>query len=61
MAAELAHRIVTMYAGKVVEIGQVNEVFYRPKHPYTLGLMRAVPNLSGGRAELVSIQARRPT
>lgn len=60
MAAELAHRIVTMYAGRVVEIGQVNEVFYRPKHPYTLGLMRAVPNLSGGRAELVSIQGSPP-
>jgi peptide/nickel transport system ATP-binding protein len=60
MAAELAHRIVTMYAGSVVEIGQVNEVFYRPKHPYTLGLMRAVPNLSGGRAELISIQGSPP-
>ncbi|MCS6870853.1 MAG: ABC transporter ATP-binding protein [Anaerolineae bacterium] len=60
MAAELAHRIVTMYAGEVVEIGQVNDVFYRPKHPYTLGLMRAVPNLSGGRAELVSIQGSPP-
>ncbi len=60
MAAELAHRIVTMYAGNIVEIGQVNEVFYQPKHPYTLGLMRAVPNLSGQRTDLISIHGSPP-
>ncbi len=60
MAAELADRIVTMYAGQIVEIGPVNDVFYRPKHPYTTGLMRAVPGLHGDKADLISIPGSPP-
>jgi peptide/nickel transport system ATP-binding protein len=60
MAAELAHRIITMYAGQIVEIGEVNEVFYHPMHPYTLGLLKAAPGLHGTRDILASIPGSPP-
>lgn len=47
LAAELADRVATMYAGEIVEIGPVREVFARPKHPYTVGLLNAVPPIAG--------------
>jgi peptide/nickel transport system ATP-binding protein len=47
LAAELADRVATMYAGKVVEYGPVRDVFYQPKHPYTVGLLNAVPPIVG--------------
>ena len=55
VAAELADRVATMYAGRVVEIGQTEDIFYRPRHPYTLGLIRAVPTVTGGFEALSSI------
>jgi peptide/nickel transport system ATP-binding protein len=50
VVAEVADRIAVMYAAKMVEIGGVNEVFAEPRHPYTQGLLRSVPNikLDGG-------------
>lgn len=60
MAAELADRVATMYAGKIVEIGPVNELFYRSKHPYTLGLIRAVPTVTGDFEDLVSVPGSPP-
>lgn len=47
LAAELADRVATMYAGEVVEYGPVRDVFYTPKHPYSVGLMNAVPPIVG--------------
>jgi peptide/nickel transport system ATP-binding protein len=47
LAAELADRVATMYAGELVEIGNVRDVFYNPKHPYTVGLLNAVPPIAG--------------
>jgi len=47
LATELADRVATMYAGRVVEEGPVREVFRRPKHPYTVGLLNAVPPIAG--------------
>lgn len=47
LAAELADRVATMYAGEVVEYGPVRNVFYEPKHPYSVGLMNAVPPIAG--------------
>ena len=47
LAAELADRVATMYAGQIVEIGPVRDVFYNPKHPYTVGLLNAVPPIVG--------------
>lgn len=60
IAAELADRIATMYAGRVIELGSSDDIFYRPRHPYTLGLIRAVPKVSGGFEELASIPGSPP-
>lgn len=60
IAAEMADTVATMYAGEIVEIGPVNEIFYRPRHAYTLGLLEAVPQLSTGAEELRSIPGSPP-
>jgi peptide/nickel transport system ATP-binding protein len=60
IAAELADRVATMYAGTIVEIGPVNDIFYRPAHPYTLGLINAVPTVTGDFEDLVSIPGAPP-
>ncbi|ACS33375.1 ABC transporter ATP-binding protein [Thermococcus gammatolerans] len=44
VVAEMADRVAVMYAGKIVEIGSVDQIFKNPLHPYTKGLLRAVPN-----------------
>jgi peptide/nickel transport system ATP-binding protein len=59
-AAELADRVATMYAGSIVELGPVDDIFYRPAHPYTLGLIRAVPTVTGEFENLVSIPGAPP-
>lgn len=60
LAAELADRVATMYAGQIVELSDVYATFEAPRHPYTLGLTRAVPTLHGGAEELVSIPGSPP-
>jgi ABC-type dipeptide/oligopeptide/nickel transport system ATPase component len=45
VVAGLAHRIMVMYAGRAVELGTTREVFYEPRHPYTLGLLASLPRL----------------
>ncbi|MGG5817394.1 ABC transporter ATP-binding protein [Falsiroseomonas sp. HW251] len=45
VVAEVAQRVVVMYAGKVVEEAPVNELFANPRHPYTQGLIRSIPRL----------------
>ena len=60
IAAELADRVATMYAGRVVELGSAHDIFYNPRHPYTLGLIRAVPTVMGGFEELASIPGSPP-
>ncbi|MGN6483437.1 MAG: oligopeptide/dipeptide ABC transporter ATP-binding protein [Thermomicrobiales bacterium] len=47
LAAELADRVATMYAGEIVEYAPVREAFYNPRHPYTVGLLNAVPPIIG--------------
>lgn len=44
VVAEMADRVAVMYAGKIVEIGSVDQIFKNPLHPYTQGLLKAVPN-----------------
>src|SRR5207247_4156455 len=46
VVAEVAERVAVMYTGKIVEASPVNELFARPKHPYTEGLLRSVPRLT---------------
>ena len=45
VVAKVADYVDVMYAGKIVEVGNVNEIFYEPKHPYTWGLLSAMPDL----------------
>ncbi|SMC96224.1 ABC transporter ATP-binding protein [Lentzea albidocapillata] len=44
VVAELCQEVVVMYAGEIAERGTASEVFYRPRHPYTAGLLAAIPN-----------------
>jgi oligopeptide/dipeptide ABC transporter ATP-binding protein len=46
LIAELADRVVVMYAGKIVELGDVHTIFESPRHPYTVGLMESLPKLN---------------
>lgn len=60
VVAEIAHRMVVMYAGVVVETGRVQDVFTHPRHPYTWGLMRSLPRLDGAKQRLVPIEGTPP-
>jgi peptide/nickel transport system ATP-binding protein len=60
IAAELADRMITMYAGTVVERASVTDLFYRPRHPYSVGLLRAVPRVTGVIGAVASIPGSPP-
>lgn len=61
VVAAMAHRVAVMYAGKIVETGPVDEIFYRPQHPYTWGLLEARPRLDHDRTQqLISIEGTPP-
>lgn len=59
VVANIADRVAVMYAGKIVETGTVEEVFYKPQHPYTWGLLGSMPNMET-RGELVAIPGTPP-
>jgi oligopeptide/dipeptide ABC transporter ATP-binding protein len=50
VVAEMADRVVVMYGGRVVEEGDVMEIFKAPKHPYTIGLLNSIPRVDHGKA-----------
>ncbi|MGC9522992.1 MAG: ABC transporter ATP-binding protein [Anaerolineae bacterium] len=52
--AEMCHHVAVMYLGKIVELGSVRDIFHRPLHPYTLGLLKSRPKLIGGARERLS-------
>ncbi|WP_417898788.1 ABC transporter ATP-binding protein [Bacillus haimaensis] len=61
VAAEMSDRVVVMYAGKVLEEGSVYDIFDKPLHPYTIGLLRSIPTTDGDRtAKLPSIKGGIP-
>mgnify|MGYP001059530672 FL=1 len=60
VAAEFCDRIAVMYAGRIVESGATEEVLFRPRHPYTEGLLRSIPRLEGERAPLEPIPGEVP-
>ncbi len=60
VVAEVAEKIAIMYAGKLVEIGGIEEVFGRPANPYTIGLMAAFPSIKGERERLQAIPGSPP-
>jgi peptide/nickel transport system ATP-binding protein len=60
LAAELADRIVTVYAGRVVEMGTTEDIFKNAVHPYTRGLIKATPTVTGEEEGLTSIKGTPP-
>src|SRR5947209_18183288 len=60
--SSIADRVAVMYAGRIVETGRVQGVFAKPMHPYTRGLMNAVPSLSTDRSRpLATIDGSAPS
>ncbi len=58
--AEMAHDVAVMYAGRIVERAGVAELFARPQHPYTIGLLGSIPRLHVERETLTAIQGQVP-
>ncbi|WP_312094988.1 ABC transporter ATP-binding protein [Niallia sp.] len=61
VVAEMVDRVIVMYAGQVVEQGEVFELFADPKHPYTKGLMKSTPKINELKEELQAIRGTVPT
>ena len=60
VVAEVADRVAVMYAAKMVEVGDVRDVFANPKHPYTQGLLKSVPNIQLDGSELYKMEGAPP-
>ncbi len=61
VVADVCSRINVMYGGTLVEKGSVDDIFYRPKHPYTVGLLNSVPNPAlGAKEKLIPIEGTPP-
>jgi oligopeptide/dipeptide ABC transporter ATP-binding protein len=60
LVAQIADRIAVMYAGKIVELGESAQVFHRPLHPYTQGLIRCVPNIKLEQTHLATMPGSPP-
>ncbi|MCL6570833.1 MAG: ABC transporter ATP-binding protein [Bacillus sp. (in: Bacteria)] len=60
VVANVADRVAVMYAGKIVEIGTVDDIFYNPQHPYTWGLIGSMPTLDSTDDELFAIPGSPP-
>ena len=61
IVAHLVERIYVMYLGRVVEEGPVNQIFDSPKHPYTQGLLKSIPKISGPKDRLEAISGTVPS
>jgi peptide/nickel transport system ATP-binding protein len=61
VVAEIADEVVVMYAAEVAEKGEVNQIFKKPHHPYTWGLMGSLPRLNADVERLVQIQGQPPS
>jgi len=60
LVRRICDRIAVMYAGRIAEIGETHEVFHEPLHPYTRGLLAAVPSFAHTRGELAAIEGTVP-
>jgi peptide/nickel transport system ATP-binding protein len=58
--AETCDRVAVMYAGRIVEVGPVQDVIHGPAHPYTAGLMGSIPSMDGERERLLQIEGAMP-
>lgn len=61
VVANIADRVAVLYAGQVVEMGKVEEVFYDPRHPYTWALLSSLPQLAQRNTQLYSISGTPPS
>ncbi|MFI7442931.1 ABC transporter ATP-binding protein [Nonomuraea indica] len=59
--AGMADRVLVMYAGRPVEQGPVDELYYRPRMPYTMGLLASIPRIDGEEGPLVPIEGNPPS
>jgi len=60
LVAEIADRIAVMYGGRIMEIGSAEDIFARPLHPYTQGLIDCVPNIQLDQKELRTMPGSPP-
>ena len=60
VVAQMCHRVVVMYAGNVIEEGDVRTILKKPKHPYTIGLLHSLPKLEEEQERLYSIPGNVP-
>jgi oligopeptide transport system ATP-binding protein len=60
VVAKVADYVNVMYAGKIVEVGNIEEIFYEPRHPYTWGLLSAMPDLETDDSRLYTIPGSPP-
>ena len=60
VVANVADRVAVMYAGKIVEVGTAEEIFYNPQHPYTWGLLGSMPTLESENDRLYAIPGSPP-
>ena len=60
VVAGMADRVMVMYAGRAVELGTVDDVFLRPRHPYTLGLLESLPRVDAGEGQRLTPIAGAP-
>lgn len=61
VVANVADRVAVMYAGQIIELGNVEDVFYDPRHPYTWALMSSLPQLAQRNTKLYSISGTPPS
>ena len=61
VVANIADRVAVLYAGEIVEIGKVEEIFYDPRHPYTWALLSSLPQLAQKNTKLYSITGTPPS
>ncbi len=61
VVAEVAHRVVVMYGGRIVESAAVLDIFSQPRHPYTVGLLRSMPRIDIVDTRLVPIPGQPPS
>lgn len=61
VVANIADRVAVMYAGQIIELGNVEDVFYDPRHPYTWALMSSLPQLAQKNTKLYSISGTPPS
>ena len=60
VVAGICDQVMVMYAGRTMEYGTAEQIFYHPTHPYSIGLMDAIPRLDGNEEHLVTIRGNPP-